>query len=270
MHSVTWQAERRSTRRSWPTRKRTGTWRSRPADVRGQRSPARRLLAHIRSRVHLLPRLRQRLLYPPLGWAPPSGSTTRTSTSTSNLRRILHCPRRPTRPSSRISSARCWRATGPRQTLWELILARASRMMLAIVYKTHHAMADGISPSTSHAPLRRRAEVEPARDEAPWKPPGTLQGRLGKNMRAPESWRRCAVFAAGCAGPPTSRSRPPPRRRRHRRGLGGDLEPGPAGAEGPFNTAITPNRGFCWSKLRAHRLQTHQERARRHRPTTSP
>ena len=41
-------------------------------------------LAHIRSRVHLLPRLRQRLAYPPLGLGHArSGSTTPSSTSTS-------------------------------------------------------------------------------------------------------------------------------------------------------------------------------------------
>ena len=65
-------------------------------------------LAQVRSRLHLLPRLRQRLLTPPLGLGTPFW----VDDETFDVRRHVHaatCPRPAPTPSCAPSPAGCWR-----------------------------------------------------------------------------------------------------------------------------------------------------------------
>ena len=103
-------------------------------------------LAHIRSRVHHLPRLRQRLLYPPLGLGTPFWVDHREF----DLNRHVSRASLPAPGSEEQFRALVGQLLAPplgrAKPLWELIVVEGFEdERFAIVYKTHHAMADGIS-----------------------------------------------------------------------------------------------------------------------------
>lgn len=207
-------------------------------------------LAHIRSRVHQLPRLRQRLLYPPLGLGTPfwvdypdfdihrhlSRVTLPAPGSESQFRELVGKLLAPPLDRSK--------------PLWELIVVEGfADDRFAIVYKTHHAMADGISAVDIGMLLFDvEPKPEPARTEEAWSPARspsrlTLLGRavsgvLG-TLRRFGRWLRRAV------------DEPQRARRRATDGLAGLWEvtwnlarPAP---KVPFNTAIGDGRSFHWA-----------------------
>src|ERR1700744_4194681 len=102
-------------------------------------------LAQIRSRLHLLPRLRQRLLTPPLGLGTPFW----VDHETFDVRRHVT---RATLPAP--GGEEELRGVGGRllppsldraKPLWELTLVDGfAAARFAVAWKTHHAMADGI------------------------------------------------------------------------------------------------------------------------------
>ena len=158
--------------------------------------------------------------------------------------------------------------------LWELILVEGfDDDRFAIVYKTHHAMADGISavdigmllfdvePKRGAGPRRGALGAGPRRPRAP-----ALLGRAGAGIVGTAA----PALAAGCgARRRRARPRPPPRRRRPRRPLGGDLEPGPAGAAGPVqHRPIGPGRELLLDDLRPGRVQA-RSRTRSAAPSTT-
>ena len=194
-------------------------------------------LASIRSRLHLLPRLRQRLSYPPLGLGRPfwvdhpefdvHEHVSRKVLDGSRQRRAVPRPPSP-RPSPRRSTARgrsgsCCLVEGIEDDRF------------AIVYKTHHAMADGISAVDIGVLLFDvEPTTEPVPEPAPWEPKtAALADRAGRARGAPAfgqmfvragRWLRRRL--------PQAAPRRQARLRRHRRPLGGHLEPRQAGAEG--------------------------------------
>lgn len=209
-------------------------------------------LTHIRGRVHQLPRLRQRLLYPPLGLGTPFWVDYPEFDIHRHVRRIeLPAPG---------SEAQFRELTGEllappldrSKPLWELILVDGFEDdRFAIVYKTHHAMADGIS-AVDIGMLLFDVEPnrEPVRDEVPWAPAATptglgLIGRAATGIGA--TLRRCARWLRRAAREP--------RRARQRAadGLAGLWEvtwnlarPAP---RVPLNAAIGPGRGFHWANF---------------------
>jgi diacylglycerol O-acyltransferase len=129
-------------------------------------------LASIRSRLHLLPRLRQRLAYPPLGlgrpfWVDHAGFDIHEHVS----RRKLPAPG--SEEQFRAVVAETFAPPLDRsRPLWELCLVEGIEgNRFAIVYKTHHAMADGISAVDIGVLL---FDVEPTTEAvpepAPWEP----------------------------------------------------------------------------------------------------
>jgi diacylglycerol O-acyltransferase len=207
-------------------------------------------LAHIRSRVHQLPRLRQRLLYPPLGLGTPFWVDYSEFDIHQHLRRIS-LPAPGTEAQFRALVGELLAPPLDRaKPLWELILVEGfENDRFAIVYKTHHAMADGIS-AVDIGMLLFDVEPnrEPARDEAPWEPARSpsriaLAWHAGSGIAATLArfgrWLRRALDDPGSA------------RRRAADGLAGLWEvtwnlarPAP---KVPFNTAIGPTRSFCWA-----------------------
>jgi WS/DGAT/MGAT family acyltransferase len=129
-------------------------------------------LASIRSRLHLLPRLRQRLSYPPLGlgrpfWVDHAEFDVHEHVS----RKVLDGPG--SEEQFRAAVAETFAPPLDRaRPLWELCLVEGmENERFAIVYKTHHAMADGISAVDIGVLL---FDVEPTREPvpepAPWEP----------------------------------------------------------------------------------------------------
>jgi WS/DGAT/MGAT family acyltransferase len=207
-------------------------------------------LAHIRSRVHHLPRLRQRLLYPPLGLGTPYWVDYPDFDIHQHLRRVsLPAPGTEAQFQSLVGEllAPPLERSKP---LWELILVEGfEEDRFGIVYKTHHAMADGISAVDIGMLLFDvEPKTEPARDEAAWTPARTpsklaLVGHAGSGIVATATrlvrWLRRALREPARA------------RRRAADGLIGLWEvtwnlarPAP---KVPFNTAIGADRSFCFS-----------------------
>jgi diacylglycerol O-acyltransferase / wax synthase len=209
-------------------------------------------LAHIRSRVHLLPRLRQRLLYPPLGLGTPFWVDYPDFDIHRHLRRVA-LPAPGTEAQFQAVVGELLAPPLERsKPLWELILVEGFEDdRFAVVYKTHHAMADGISAVDIGMLLFDvEPKPEPVREEEPWtpaRPPSrrALAGRAGAGVAATlrrlVGWLRRAL-------------REPERaRKRAADGLAGVWEvtwnlarPAP---RVPFNTEIGPGRSFCWASF---------------------
>jgi diacylglycerol O-acyltransferase len=103
-------------------------------------------LAQIRSRLHQLPRLRQRLLTPPLGLGTPFW----VDDETFDVRRHVAHVTLPSPGTDEELRALAGEQLAPpfdrARPLWELTLVDGfADERFAIVWKTHHAMADGIS-----------------------------------------------------------------------------------------------------------------------------
>ena len=129
-------------------------------------------LTHIRSRVHHLPRLRQRLLYPPLGLGTPFWVDYPDFDIHRHLRRVtLPAPGTEAQFQELVGELLA-PPLDRSKPLWELILVEGFEDdRFAIVYKTHHAMADGISAVDIGMLLFDvEPKPEPAREEAPWTP----------------------------------------------------------------------------------------------------
>ena len=170
----------------------------------GPPPPLEDFLAHVRSRLHLVPRYRQKLAFPPL----EAGLPLWVDDPTFNLeyhvrhtalpapgRRGRRCcgSRRGSSPSSWTGPSRCgscgwWRA------------CEAERPAFALISKTHHALVDGVSGADLATVL---FDVPP---EGTALPPGAAVGPAPRADAAPSS--SPAACTAPCGGWPASR---PPR-----------------------------------------------------------
>jgi WS/DGAT/MGAT family acyltransferase len=155
----------------------------------GSPPDAEDFLAHIRSRVHQLPRLRQRLLYPPLRLGTPFWVDHPDFDIHRHVRRVaLAQPGTEARFRDLVGELLA-PPLDRSKPLWELILVEGfEEDRFAIVYKTHHAMADGISAVDIGMLLFDvEPDATPGRDEAPWHPAPTpsrraLLGRAGAGV----------------------------------------------------------------------------------------
>ncbi len=216
----------------------------------GDAPEAEDFLTHIRSRVHQLPRLRQRLLYPPLGLGTPFWVDHAEFDIHQHVRR-LQLPAPGTEQQFRALAGELLAPPLDRsRPLWELnVVEGFADDRWAIVYKTHHAMADGISAVDIGMLLFDvERKFEPARDETPWNP-GRTPSRLG-----------LAGHAAAGVGATMARlgrwlrralSNPARARRRAADGIAGLWEVTwnlvRAAPRVSFNTAIGPRRSFSWA-----------------------
>jgi WS/DGAT/MGAT family acyltransferase len=206
--------------------------------------------AHVRSRLHLLPRLRQRLAFPPLRLGTPFwvdhpefdlGLHVRSATlpapgDEARFRQLAGELLAPPLDRSR--------------PLWELWLIEGfGEERFGIVYKTHHAMADGISAVDIGTLLfDTEPRPEPSREEAPWHPHTPPSHRrllieAGRGIWA--SLRRLVRWLGRAAREPGRAAR------RAGDGAAGLREVGWAltkpAPRVPFNVEIGPRRCFCWT-----------------------
>jgi WS/DGAT/MGAT family acyltransferase len=204
-------------------------------------------LASIRSRLHLLPRLRQRLAFPPLGLGRPFWVDHPEFEIDQHVRRVaLPAPGSEEQFRELVASAFAPPLDRSRP-LWELWLVEGlDDGRFGIVYKTHHALADGISAvdiGTLLFDVEPRAE--PDRDERPWSPatPPTRAGLLRQALRGLGS-----TFARGARWLATALRRPGGAAKRASDGVVGVWEvawnlvrPAP---KVPLNVEIGPERRF--------------------------
>jgi len=215
-------------------------------------------LAHIRSRVHQLPRLRQRLRYPPLGLGTPFWVDHAEFDVHAHVRRVSLPGPGGDAQFRELVGGLLAPPLDRAKPLWELILVEGfADGRFAIVYKTHHAMADGISAVDIGMLLFDTEPVrEPAGGEQPWapaRPPSgaALIGHAGTGILATlrrfGRWLRRAFRDPGRA------------RRRAGDGLAGLWEvtwnlfrPAP---KMPINTAIGRGRSFAWADFELAELK---------------
>lgn len=130
------------------------------------------LLAHVRTRVHLLPRLRQRLAFPPLRLGTPFWIDDHEFALANHVRRVsLPAPGSDAQFHDVVGEVLSPPLDRSRP-LWELVLVEGFEdERFAIVYKTHHALADGFSAVDIGTLLfDAEPDAEPIGDEQPWKP----------------------------------------------------------------------------------------------------
>jgi diacylglycerol O-acyltransferase / wax synthase len=169
-------------------------------------------LALIRSRLHQLPRLRQRLLTPPLGLGTPFW----VDDETFDLRRHVACATLAAPGTDAELRALAGKLLGPpldrRKPLWELTLVDGfADRRFAIVWKTHHAMADGISALDIGMLLfDAEPDAAPPTAEQPWRPRRSPSGaglavRAGTGILA--TLRRLTDWLTRAARDPSDASR---------------------------------------------------------------
>jgi WS/DGAT/MGAT family acyltransferase len=131
-------------------------------------------LTHIRSRLHLVPRYRQKLAFPPLETGRPLW------VDDANFNLVYHVrhtalPAPGSEAQLRALAARVHSQQLDRsRPLWETWLVQGlDGNRFALISKTHHALVDGISGVDLATVLFDPAPVRPAPevDEEPWVPP---------------------------------------------------------------------------------------------------
>lgn len=209
-------------------------------------------LAHIRSRVHLLPRLRQRLAFPPLGLGTPFWVDDPEFDIHDHLGRVrLPAPGDEAAFHDLVGEV----LTPPldrSRPLWQLVLVEGLEgNRFAIVYKTHHALADGFSAvDIGKLLFDPEPNPVPSREEAPWDPqePPTRSALVARAFSG--VWatvRRLARWLGRSARQPGRA------RKRTADGVAGLWEvtsawfkPAP---KVPLNVEIGAQRSFAWAEL---------------------
>ena len=227
-------------------------------------------LDHIRARLHLVPRYRQKLAFPPLETGRPLWVDDPSFNLEYHVRHTA-LPEPGSEEQLRSLAARIFSQQLDRaKPLWEMWLVQGLEgNRFALISKTHHALVDGISGRRPRdravrrsSRCRRRSPIE----GEPW-------------AAAPRAVAASTSPRAGCAGSCGRRSSSPaarPRRRaaRHatlessargargrRRGRVGGAQPGARDAAQRRDRPAPPLRVRA---RRARRLQARQERVRRH------
>src|SRR4051794_23307298 len=130
------------------------------------------LAEHVRSRLHLVPRFRQKLAYPPAQIGRPFWVDDPSFNLEYHIRHsALPAPgseEQLRRMTGRIFSQQLDRS----KPLWELWLVQGlTRKRFALLTKTHHALVDGVSGVDIATVLFDLQPVpEPASEEEPWIP----------------------------------------------------------------------------------------------------
>lgn len=209
-------------------------------------------VTHIRSRVHHLPRLRQRLAFPPLGLGTPFWVDYPEFDLGDHLSRV----RLPAPGDDAAFHDLVGEVLSPpldrSRPLWQLVLVEGLEgNRFAIVYKTHHALADGFSAvDIGKLLFDPEANPVPSREEAPWDPQqppshGALLARAFSGVWA--TVQRLTRWLRNAARQPKRA------RKRSADGLAGLREvtsawfkPAP---KVPLNVEIGPARSFAWAEF---------------------
>jgi len=209
-------------------------------------------LAHIRSRVHLLPRLRQRLAFPPLGLGTPFWTDYPEFDIHDHLGRVtLPAPGDEATFHDLVGEVLSPPLDRSRP-LWQLVLVEGlDGDRFAIVYKTHHALADGFSAvDIGKLLFDPEPNPVPSREEAPWDPqqPPTRGALVARALSGVWATLKRMTRWLGRAGRQPGRAR-----KRATDGIAGLWEvtsawfkPAP---KVPLNVEIGAQRTFAWAEL---------------------
>jgi diacylglycerol O-acyltransferase len=216
----------------------------------GEAPPYEDLIAQIERRLHLVPRYRQKLAFPPLSQARPVWVDDPHFNAGYHVRHTALPPpageEELRRLAGRVFSQQLDRA----KPLWEIwMVQRVGDERFALVCKTHHALVDGISGVDIMTVLfdidPEPPEPEPA---PPWQPRPEPSGAslaadaLVERAATPLGAARAAVSALADPGRATEGAA------RTLAGLASMAAAGLGGAPpSPLNTRIGPHRRFAWA-----------------------
>ncbi len=225
------------------------------------------MLEHLRSRLHLVPRYRQKLAYPPF----ESGRPLWIDDPTFNLEYHLRHSALPSpgteqqlyRLAARIGSQQLDRS----KPLWECWFVEGlEHGRFALIFKTHHALVDGVSGVDLATVLFDLAAKQPQEASPPWEPhpeptsAELLAGGIAGLAKTAYSVTEKALAAA------TNPAAAIDAVREAVEGIGevvwAGLNPAP---ETPLNVEIGPHRRYAIARHAARGLPLRQARARRHR-----
>jgi diacylglycerol O-acyltransferase / wax synthase len=207
-------------------------------------------VTHIRSRLHLLPRLRQRLAFPPLRLGTPMWVDFPDFDVAAHVRHVTLPPPGTDAQFHELIGTYLSPPLDRAKPLWELWLVDGFEDdRFGIIYKTHHSMADGISATDVGMLL---FDVEPkseiVREEMPWSPKqppsgGRLVGEAVRGFFG--MFGRLLRWLMGAVRGPRKAAR------RASDGIVGLWEVGwnlvkPA-PKVVFNAEISPSRCFTWT-----------------------
>jgi WS/DGAT/MGAT family acyltransferase len=224
----------------------------------GDPPPYDDLIAHVESRLHLVPRYRQRLAFPPLG----AGRPLWVDDAHFNVRyHVRHTALPPPGGDEqlRLLAGRLFAQQLDRaKPLWELFLVEGIDDGFALICKTHHALVDGIS-GVDIATVLFDLEpdppppLEPAPEWAPRPLPSRAQllaGALSERAAGSVDVARAVRWAAahpGRAGASAGRAVA---------GLASLAAAGVAGVPAsPLNVRIGPHRRFAWASSSLDRFK---------------
>ena len=223
-------------------------------------------LAHVESRLHLVPRFRQKLAFPPVETGRPFWVDDPSFNLAYHVRHSA-LPAPGSEEQLRNIAGRLFsQALDRSKPLWELWLVQGlERNRFALVTKTHHALVDGVAGvdiATVLFDLKPVPEPDRARPRL-----GAPPLAVGRRARGPRN-RRGRRSALQARTPRDPRRQPPeaddPEGRRRRRGVGrGRLEPEQSrpGRAAERGDRIPP--AVRLGPSGARRLQADQGRARR-------
>ena len=208
--------------------------------------------AHIRSRVHHLPRLRHRLAFPPLGLGTPFWVDDPDFKLADHLSRVkLPAPGDEAAFHDLVGEILSPPLDRSRP-LWQLVMVEGLEGdRFAIVYKTHHALADGFSAvDIGKLLFDPEANPVPSREEAPWDPqePPSHTALLARALAGVWATGRRMVRWLGRAIRQPGRAR-----KRAADGVTGVWEVASAwfkpAPKVPLNVEIGPARSFAWAEF---------------------
>ena len=203
---------------------------------------------HIDSRLHLVPRFRQKLRFVPLGQGRPRWVDDPQLNLEYHVRHTA-LPAPGSEEQLRILAARVFSQRLDRsKPLWEMWLVdKVDGDRFAIITKAHHALVDGVSgDGHNHGPLRRGTRSRAAARRR-------AVGRRGPSPATPRSsarrWsseRRARPRSCAARGPcSVRRAAPRGPRSTHSRRRGPSPAAGWARLRSPFNVEIGPYRRFA-------------------------
>jgi WS/DGAT/MGAT family acyltransferase len=209
-----------------------------------------RIRAYIASRLHLVPRYRQRLAYVPIERHPVWIDDARFNLFYHVRHTALPRPgeeRQLKRLCGRIMSQKL-DATKPLWEIWVVEGLEGDRF--ALIAKAHHAMVDGISGMDVLTVLLSpgpTSEFDPAPSWTPREAPGALELVFG------EAWRRAAGIGTAASSVAHTLRRPWTAVRDASETLAGIVETlgmsAAAASATPLNPIIGPHRRFDWARF---------------------
>ena len=236
----------------------------------GEAPTPQELVDHVVSRLHLVPRYRQRLAYVPYGQGRPVWADDPHFNPRYHIRHTALPKPADDKALKRLAGRLFSQRLDRSKPLWEIwLVQRMAGGRFALIAKTHHALVDGISGVDITTVLFDTAP-EPVPTLAP---AGAVDGQAAARVgeaarrgaaraldRAGRDGARRARAAARAAQGRSRRSRTAWRASARRRSAGINA-PAP---DSPFNVDIGPHRRYTFLDADLERVQSDQGLARRH------